>query len=319
HIVTASPIQEKTIETISRYKRINIIIEPKGRNTAPCIGYMAAYVAHFSNKDDVMVVLPSDHLIKNTKRFLKIVKAGVDAADKYNTVVTLGIKPTSPHTGYGYIQKGTRRSGAGAARGGAGIRGSGDVKLYKIKSFKEKPTLPVAKKFLKDGDYYWNSGIFIVKAGVILSAIRIHMPELHKGIMGISKYFGRDNEDQMFNKLFPELPAKSIDFGVIEKLKDALTIPSDFDWNDLGSWKSLEDVEKKKPYGISNIDDVLALNSKGNIINCDNKNKLIALLDVNNLIIVETRDALLIADKKDDQKIKELVERLKTEGLEEYL
>jgi len=308
NIVTGILIKDSVSETISSYKNVKVIIEPKPRNTAPCVGYMASRIAHFANKDDVMVVLPSDHLIENTKRFLQIIDAGVDAANKYNTIITLGIKPTSPHTGYGYIQKGKEIK-----------KLDKKTKLYTVTSFKEKPTLPVAKKFVNSGDYLWNSGMFIVKAGVMLDAIKKYMPELYKGLVDISKQFGTNREEDTFNKKFPELPAESIDYGVIEKLKGVITIPSDFDWNDLGSWKSLESVEKKRSFGVSNTDEVLAIDSKGNIINSDNKNKLIALLNVNDLIVVETKDALLIANKKDDQKIKELVDKLKSKGMEEYL
>ncbi|MCX6111976.1 MAG: mannose-1-phosphate guanylyltransferase [Proteobacteria bacterium] len=261
HIVTGKDIKDKVKKLISRHKGINLIAEPKGRNTAPCIGYMASRISYFSSPEDVMVVLPSDHMVKNRKKFVETILAGVEAASKHNTVVTIGITPSSPNTGYGYIQMGKKIKSIKEG-----------INLHHVKSFKEKPNIETAKEFLESGEYLWNAGMFIVKAGVIFSEIKKHMPELHKGLLEIGKHFGKKDEWAVFDKKFAILPSESIDFGIIEKLSTTLT-----------------------------------------------GKKLIALLDVNDLIIIDTDDVLLIADKKSDQKIKEIVEKLKEKKLDEYL
>ena len=308
HVVTGKDIKDKVKKLISRHKGIKMIAEPKGRNTAPCIGYMALRISHFSSPDDIMVVLPSDHLVKNRKKFTETILAGVEAASKHNTVVTIGITPSSPNTGYGYIQMGKK---IGPIKNG--------INLYHVNSFKEKPDLETAERFLKSGDYLWNGGMFIVKAGVIVSEIKKYMPKLYKGLIDISKHFGKKDEWTTFDKKFALLPSESIDFGVIEKLSTTLTIPADFGWNDLGSWNTLYEIKDKKDFGVCNIEKIITVNSKNNIINCNDHKKLIALLDVNDLIIIDTDDVLLIADKKSDQKIKNIVEKLKEKKLDEYL
>jgi mannose-1-phosphate guanylyltransferase len=308
HIVTGVDIKDKVERLSSSHKGINIIAEPKGRNTAPCIGYMASRISFFASPDDVMVVLPSDHLINDEAKFLKTISYGVEAALESDTVVTIGIKPSSPHTGYGYIQAGEKLK-----------TGKDGISIHSVRSFKEKPTLEKAKQFIESGDYLWNAGIFIVKAGVMLSEIKKHMPELYEGIQDIAKHFGKKDELSVFNEKFVTLPAESIDFGVIEKLPNTITIPADFGWNDLGSWNSLYDIKDKKDFGISNTGMVVSIGSKNMIVNTSNPKKLVALINVEDLIIIDTGDVVLIANRKDDQKVKEIVEKLKEKKMDEYL
>ncbi len=303
HIVTGEKISTAVKKTFSKNKQIDIISEPKGRNTAPCIGYMAARISEFSDADDIMVIMPSDHLINETNKFLAVLKTAVEAASKYDCFVTVGIPPRSPHTGYGYIQTDKQ------------IKKS----LYKVKKFKEKPNLKTAKEFVKKGDYLWNAGIFAVKASVALKEIKKHMPSLYSDINKISKTFGTKIESSTFKKQFPLLEAQSIDYGVIEKLKNTLTVKADFSWDDLGSWTSIEPLRKKKGFGVSNTENVIWLGSSSNILDSYSDKKLIALLGVKNLIIIETPDVLLIADKNCDQKIKEIVEELKRKKKSKFL
>ena len=303
HIVTGEKISAPIKKMFSKNKQINIIAEPKGRNTAPCIGYMAARISKFNNPDDIMVIMPADHLIKETKKFLTVLTTAVEAASKHDCFVTVGIPPRSPHTGYGYIQ----------------IDKQIKNNLYKVKTFKEKPNLKTAKEFVKDGGYLWNAGIFAVKASVALKEIKKYMPNLYYDINEISKSFGTKIETRTFKKLFPTLEAQSIDYGVIEKLKNTLTVKANFNWEDLGSWTSIEPLRNKKEFGVSNTDNVLWLDSSANIIDSYSDKKLIALLGVKDLLIIETPDVLLIADKKCDQRIKELVEELKIKKKDKFL
>ena len=295
HVITGENIKCSVKKNCSKTNKIKIIAEPKGRNTAPCIGYMAARISKISDPEDIMVIMPSDHLITEKKKFLSVLRIAVKAAAESNCFVTIGIKPKSAHTGYGYIQLGDRK----------------DENTYKVRSFKEKPNEITAKGFLKDGNYLWNAGIFAVKAGVALKEIRTHLPELYKGLESISKDLGTKKEQATLKKIFPKLEAISIDFGVIEKLNNTLTVIGDFDWDDLGSWTSIEPLREKKDFGVSNSDNIVCLDAKNNIVDTNNNKKLIALLGVEDLLIIETDDALLIANKKYDQRIKDLVEELK--------
>lgn len=303
HIVTGEKISKPVKKMFAKNKQIKIIAEPKGRNTAPCVGYMAARIEKFNSPDDIMVIMPADHLIKETKKFLAVLNIAVEAATKYNCFVTVGISPKSPHTGYGYIQTDKQINKS----------------LYKVKTFKEKPDLKTAKEFIKDDRYLWNSGILVVKASVALKEIKKHMPNLYSGINKISKSFGTKIENNTFKKIFPSLEAQSIDYGVIEQLKNTLTVKADFSWDDLGSWTSIEPLREKKGFGVSNTDNVLWLCSSDNIIDSYSDKKLIALLGVNDLLIIDTPDVLLVADKKYDQKIKDLVEELKRKKKDKFV
>ncbi len=307
HIVSGKVLESSTKKDLSKYKRLNYVFEPKGRNTAPCIGYMAMKIALSSSYDDVLVIMPADHLIKDETAFLKIINAGIKACTENNELVTIGIKPTSPHTGYGYIKTGNKST---AYNG---------IKTFKVSAFKEKPNLKDARRFIKDGTYLWNAGIFIAQAGFLMKAIKKNMPALYKGLERMSASIGTKNELSTFNKIFPTLPAESIDYGVIEKLPSPMVIPASFGWNDLGNWNSLEEILDPKDFGISNSEKIININSSNNIIHASDKNKVIALLDVKDLIIVETEDALLIADKNNSQKIRDVVEKIKQKGLEKHV
>jgi len=299
HVVSNISTNKLIKKELSGIRGVNFVFEPKGRNTAPCIAYMAAKISYYHSDNDILVVCPSDHLIKNPVQFRKIISAGIKACKKKDQLVTIGIEPSSPHTGYGYIKIGEL------------IETYDGIKIYESKGFKEKPSINKAKDFLKNKDHLWNAGIFIVRAGYINNAVKEYMPELHRGIKKISKSFGTKKEKEIFNREFPKLPSISIDHGLIEQLPSSITIPAKIGWDDLGAWNSLENIIGDK--------DAIKIRSKGNIIKKQDKKKIITLLDINNVIVVDTPDALLIANKNSGQNIKELVDLLKQKGLEEYI
>jgi mannose-1-phosphate guanylyltransferase len=296
HVVTGQDISPFVKKALSSYKNINIVKEPLGRNTAPCIGYMAFKLSYYKGPDNIMLIMPADHLISNNKKFKKLIELGIKTASKEDKLVTIGVKPRSPHTGYGYIEKLSK------------LKNNSD-KIFSVKKFHEKPNLAKAKKYYSSTNHLWNSGIFIVKAGLIKQGIKEHMPKLYSGLNDISKSFGKKDELSKFNKLFPKLPAESIDYGLIEKLDQILTIESDIDWNDIGSWGSLS----------SNTNNVIAMSSKNNIIHSAKNEKLIVTIGINELIIVDTPDVLFISKKEDDQKVKQIVEILKKKKMKAYL
>lgn len=306
YVVSGKVLEKDTKKVLAGQKGLNYVFEPKGRNTAPCIGYMAMKIALCSDPKDVLVIMPADHLVKDERSFIKTINDGIKACLDNKELVTIGIRPTCPHTGYGYIKIGKK----GPVYNG--------TRTYRVSEFKEKPELSLAKTFVKNGAYLWNAGIFIAQAGFLVDAIKKNMPELYRGLKKISSSFGTRNELSSFNKFFPQLPAESIDYGVIEKLASPMVIPAGFEWNDLGSWNSLEEVLTPKGFGISNSDKIVSIASSGNIVHASDKKKLIALLGVKDLVVVETPDAILISDKHHSQKIKGLVDKIKQKGLERH-
>jgi mannose-1-phosphate guanylyltransferase len=282
----------------------NFIIEPEGKNTAPCIGLAAIHLLA-REQDAVMVVLPSDHLVVNAGRFRKLIKAAAELAKAGDHLVTIGIEPTFPETGYGYIH----------------IDGKIDAvsgeDIYKVLGFKEKPSKPVAKRFLKSGDYLWNSGIFIWSVKTILERIRIYLPDLYDGLMKIQAALGKATEKKVLETIYGALKPESIDFGVMEKDKNVLLLKGDFGWNDIGSWAAMEQIWPKDKDGNFLHAEVVSIESSGNIIH--STKKLVAVVGLKDIVIIETEDALLVCPKDRAPDVRRVVEELKKRGLETYL
>jgi mannose-1-phosphate guanylyltransferase len=284
----------------------NILIEPVGRNTAPCIGLAALHIQQ-REPDGVMVVLPADHLIEETARFRHILSIAVETARLGDCLVTIGIKPTSPETGYGYLEQGSLKT---ATRG---------ENVYEVASVREKPALKQAKVFLKKGRFYWNSGIFIWRVGVILEAIRQWLPDLHDGLSEIKNVLGTQREQEVVRRVYKGLRSVSIDYGVMEKADNVLFIRGDFGWSDVGSWDALWDVSDKDEHGnAANVKGAfIGLNTTNSLIH--SSKKLVALVGVEDLIVVETGDALLICTRGRSQDVKKVVEILEEKKMKEFL
>ena len=282
----------------------NIIVEPVGRNTAPCIGLAALHVER-RDPEGVMVVLPADHHIKDEKSFLKTLLKAREAASHGDCLVTLGIKPESPATGYGYIEKGEL------------LEEQGLEGLFKVKRFTEKPDLNTAEVFLKNGNFLWNSGIFVWKASTILNEIKIHIPMLYEGLKEIRTVLGSEREAETVSSVYAGLEGVSIDYGVMEKSNIATVIPSDFGWNDVGSWSSLDELLEKDSNGNIFKGKCLGLETRDTVIY--GKDRLVTAIGLDGLIIVDTEDALLVVRKDRCQDVKKIVEKLDQEGMEEYL
>ncbi|HDK41151.1 MAG TPA: mannose-1-phosphate guanylyltransferase, partial [Nitrospirae bacterium] len=226
----------------------NFIIEPEAKNTAPAIGLAAIHLKHL-DPDAIMVVLPSDHIIRNKNKFRDAIMLGAKAAEE-NYLVTIGIKPDKPETGYGYI-----KSGKMIRRG-----------VRSVKEFREKPAKDEAIRYLRAGGYFWNSGIFIWRAEAVLNEIKKHMPGLYKGLMDIDRAIGTKNLKKATNAAFPRLKSESIDYGVLEKARKVAVAPSAMKWSDVGSWHALDNV--LRPDIDKNI-------KKGNLISIDNENSIL--------------------------------------------
>jgi mannose-1-phosphate guanylyltransferase len=282
----------------------NILVEPEGRNTAPCIGLAAAHI-RARDKNAVMVVLPADHLIKNAGRFRKVVQAAVEAAQREKALVTIGIEPTFPETGYGYVHIGEK---VDSAKG---------EDVFDVVAFKEKPTAAVAKKFLKSGDYMWNSGMFVWTADTILEQIKKHLPALRKGLVKIEASIGKSTEKAVLEKVYAAVDSESIDIGVMEKADNVKLLKGNFGWNDIGSWAAMEQLWPKDADGNFLNADVISIESTGNIIH--STKKLVAVIGLNDIVIIETEDALLVCAKDRAPDVRRAVDELKERGLDDYL
>jgi len=267
-------------------KDVRILAEPQGRNTAPCIYWAAREIQKVDSKA-IMLVMPSDHYIPREEDFRATVQSTIDWAEKHDDLVTLGVAPTRPETGYGYLKL------ASSAAAGA----------QKLEAFVEKPSLEKAKEFLTSGRYLWNGGMFIWRVGVILAAFDQAMPEMKKAW---------ESSGGDIQSAYPKFTATSIDYGVMEKAKNAVTFKLDCGWDDLGSWTSLENLadalHARHKAGVVTAGECLAIDSTGNIV--DAPSKTVALLGVDDLIVVESGNSILVARKDRAQDIRKIVELL---------
>ncbi|MBW7888171.1 MAG: mannose-1-phosphate guanylyltransferase [Bacteroidetes bacterium] len=306
--IVTNKLQKNAIaKQIPSIPQENIIVEPVGRNTAPCIGLTALFIERLDPKA-TMVVLPADHLIANEDEFRRILKLGAQVSQISSGLVTIGIKPTHPETGYGYIQIKDKSEET------MPINLDG---VYEVKTFAEKPNLATAINFLESGDFYWNSGMFMWRADVILSEIQKSLPELHKQLMTLQPSIGTPMFDEHLEKTYGMIRSISIDYGVMEKADCVHMIKGDFGWNDLGSWDEVARISPK---------DELQNTIQGNVLSIKTKNtyvkageKLIATVGVHDLIIIDTPDALLICKKGESQEVKEVVDYLKRKQMNDYL
>jgi mannose-1-phosphate guanylyltransferase len=282
----------------------NILIEPVGRNTAPCIGLAALHIQK-RVPDAVMLVLPSDHRIGDENAFRRVLAAAGKVASEGNSLVTIGIRPTYPETGYGYIEQGDP------------LPNCGDAGTCGVSSIREKPPLEQAKTFLRQGRFLWNSGIFIWKASTILKAIDHFLPKLHEGLLQIREALGTKREEEIVGKVYSAQKAVSIDHGVMEKAENVLVVPGDFGWSDLGSWDALWEVSEKDENGNAVRGSFIGIDAKDSLVH--SPGKLVALVGVQDLIIVETDDALLICRRGRSQDVRKVVNILERKGLKEYL
>jgi len=308
-VVTNTLQAEETARQLKEYHRrvrIDIIEEPVGRNTAPAIGLAASIIARY-DPDGIMVTLPADHYIAGEEEFLATVMRGREAALN-GYLVTMGIEPTRPETGYGYIEADTQ------LRGSAGP--------FPVKRFVEKPPLEKAFAYLDSGNFFWNSGIFIWRVDVILDNILALMPDLAAALAGLT-FSGDIWELEDFNlqieSIYNEIKGESIDYGVMEKANNVVVIPAKFGWSDVGSWSAIPEVIEADASGnvVIKAKHSLSIDSEGCLV-CGG-NKLVALVGMKETIVVDTDDALLVCAKDRAQDVKRVVEELEKKGLGEYL
>lgn len=297
YIVTNEHYVELAKTQLPALKPNQILTEPERKNTAPCITYAAAKI-YSINHDANLIVAPSDHLILKEEKFKRIINTAITRASKEDRILTLGIKPTRPDTGYGYIQ----------------FHQDGDLlpgQISKVKQFTEKPNREMAEIFLKSGDYYWNSGIFIWRAKTILKALRKFKPELYELFCDDFSIYNTPGEYEYVNTAFRRCESISIDFAIMENAKNVDVVLADFDWSDLGTWGSLFDHLDKDVNGNSiKGKNTHVFNSYNCLINLPNE-KLAIIQGLNNQIVVESDNRLLILDKRDEQNLKTYLKAVK--------
>ena len=298
-IVTAKSQVELIGKHIPELPEKNIIIEPFGMNTAPCIALSSLYLSRKYDTKETMIVLPADHLIKNEKTFLQSLETGQKSAeDEY--LVTFGIKPDYPATGYGYVEAEKEIC----------------KNVFSVKQFKEKPDLKTAESFLKAGNFFWNSGMFMWKIETILKAFQNHLPEVASLLHKISQKWDEKGTCADISDEYSQMPKIPIDIGIMEKAEKRVVIPVDYGWSDVGSWKALYDVSQKDENGNVLKCENEIIESKNNYVYSD---KMVALIGVENLVVIETEDALLISSKDKSEDVKKIVEKFKKDRKEELL
>ena len=305
-------IEDVFIATNRRYKKLvmeqlpelpeeNILCEPASKNTAPCIGLGAIHIAK-KYDDAVMFVLPSDHLITHPQIFRRMLRDAAHTAEEGPNLVTIGITPTYPETGYGYIKFDPE-----AAYGAA----------FAVDSFVEKPDLDTARKYVQSQQYLWNSGMFTWRVSTILDNLKTFMPDTYEGLMRIGEAIGTEEQDEVLEREFNAFKSESIDYGIMEKAKNIYILIGAFGWDDVGSWLAVERFRERNEFGNVVTGNVVMVDTKNTLI--QGTKKLIAAVGLENLIIIDTDDALLVCDKSSTGDIKKVLENLRICERTEYL
>lgn len=295
-------------ETEGKLWKDHILSEPAARNTSACIGYAAMEILR-KYGDGIMCVLPSDHFVKDEEEFKNVLEAAMAAAEQTDALITIGIEPSFAATGYGYIKS---KQGSGTS--------IGDInnKNYSIvEEFVEKPDEETAKKYIKSGDYLWNSGMFIWKASTILSYMEWLLPDVYHCLSEIGDAMGTEKEQETIEKIYPLIPKISIDYGIMEKADNVLVIPGNFGWNDIGSLDMLCLMKEADENGNVRYGETLCEDSSNCIIY--GTDKLVATMGLENMIVVQTKDAVLVCPKDRAQEVKTIVDQLAEQGRERYL
>nr|WP_206154747.1 mannose-1-phosphate guanylyltransferase [Clostridium beijerinckii] len=292
YIVTNMDYKEKVKDELIGIREENIFVEPANKETATCIGLSAVKLLK-QDANAVMVVLPSDHYIQGEKNYIDTLSQAIEMANRRRCIVTLGIEPSRPETGYGYIEMGERTAGS--------------IPTYRIARFTEKPNSEVAKDFILKGTYLWNSGMFIFRADVILREIEKYLPKLHKSLMEIYKNLGEENEESVIKEQYELIDGISIDFGVMQRTRKAYVIKCDFSWDDMGSFGALSRL--LSTYRNNSISKNVYIDDCENCSIFGDKNLIIGF-GIKDLVVVDAGDVILVMDKNKDQEIKHLLNRL---------
>lgn len=301
-LIITNKVQKIRIkEQLPEIPQENIIDEPFGKNTAACIGLAAVLIEKKTN-DSVMVTLPADHIIKDVDLFQSTIRSTIEYAYSAKKLVTVGINPTRPETGYGYIQYDDKEI---------------SNNIHKVLTFAEKPNFATARRFIESGDFLWNSGIFVWRTDVILNEIKTYMPDLYEGLQVIKKFIGTPEFEKNLVQVYGQLKNISIDYGILEKTSNVAVAKGDFYWNDVGSWEAVYEIAEKNEEGNALIGDVYTERTYGSYI--FSPQRFTAAIGVENLIIIDTNDALLVCHRNNAQDVRQIVDYLKMNKRTELL
>ena len=291
-VVTNAKYADTVSEQLPDMPRDHILCEPCRRNTAPCIAYVSWRIKSKDPKANI-VVSPSDHVVLNTQEFQRVIRECLAFTADSDAIVTLGMKPTRPETGYGYIQ---------ADLSSNSLR---NKEIFRVDSFREKPDLETAQQYISQKNYFWNAGIFIWNVSTIVNAFRIYQPQLAKIFESLLPIYGTDKEQAEINRLFPECENISVDYAIMEKAEEIFVCPADFGWSDLGTWGSLLQQSKKDLYGNACIGpDIILFESRNNIVHTTQEKKVV-IQGLDGYIVAENDDTLLICKLSEEQRIKQ--------------
>ncbi len=291
-VVTNDKYKSLVLEHIPEIGEKQVLCEPVGRNTAPCVAY-AAYTLLKRNPDAEMIVTPADHLILNEDDFRAIIAECLDFASEHDALMTVGIKPTRPDTGYGYIQV------------------SDDKPISKVKCFTEKPDIELARVFLQSGEFYWNSGIFVWKVRSIVEAFEKYLPEHHALFSGVMRAIGTDAERNVVEIAFSECRAISIDYGIMEKADNVYVRCGEFGWSDVGTWGSVYQHSRKDRYANAVPEEGCYLyDTRSSIVSLP-KDKIAVISGLKEYIVVDTDDVLMVCPRSEEQNIKKFIDEVK--------
>jgi len=303
YVVTSQEYIQIVAEQLPNIRKENILGEPSRKNTAPCIAYIS-FKLFQKDPEASLIVAPADHLIHDIKEFKRVCHESLKFVNHMNAFITLGIKPTYPNTGYGYIQF-------------EQLAVSKDI--YKVKTFTEKPNLELAKTFVSSGEFLWNAGIFVWQVKNIITAFERHLPEMYEVFAAEKEKFNTTEESAALKEIYPQCTNISIDFGIMEKASNVFVIPSSFGWSDLGTWNSAyENFEKDYFHNAVAGENVMVIDAVKCMVHAPN-GKLVLLQGLEDMIVVDTPDVLLICKKEKEQQIKDYVAEVKRNKGEKYL
>ena len=303
YIVTAEEYVEIVKEQLPELPVANIVSEPSRKNTAPCIAYIS-YKLKVLNEKGSLICAPADHIILDEMAFTKVCLEALSFVNDHKALITLGIKPTHPNTGYGYIQFEQQPA---------------SDNVYKVKTFTEKPNAELARTFVSSGEFLWNAGIFVWQVNNIVKAFQKYQPELAEVFETHLAHYNTPKEKEAIDKIYPQCTNVSIDYAIMEKADNVYIIPSSFGWSDLGTWNSAhENMEKDYLGNAVAGSDVMVIDAKDNMVHVPN-HKLVLLQGMNDYIIVDTEDVLMICKKDKEQEIKQYVAEVKRNKGDKYL
>lgn len=305
YIVTNEAYLPLVFKQIPELNKDQVLAEPQRRNTSPCVAYAASKI-YAINPDANLVVAPSDHIIQNEKNFREVIIRGLAFTAENDVLLTIGIQPSRPDTGYGYIQFNEDASDE-------------EFKIRKVKTFTEKPNLEMAKFFLKSGEFLWNAGIFLWNVKTILKAFEDFMPEMHAIFMEGMEHYYKPSEVDFIHKAYALCKNISIDYGIMEKARNVYVLSAEFGWSDLGTWKSLYEHLPHDKQGNAIVGPHVMVDHTSNCIINMTKNKLAVIQGLENFIVVETDNVLLICPKDDEQQVRNLVNDVKIKKGEKYV